>query len=271
MIDISLVTVAKNNLAGLEKTYESILNQDIDLKRIEWIVKDSASTDGTADFLSRVEARKCLPNFIRDDSPDQSLYDGMNIGMTHMTGKYVLFLNSGDYLHAPDVLSRTAEVIMEYSDNRPTFLFGHDLVKNIDGQFVLRKARDVSYLWHSLPCSHQAIFYNTGHIGNIRYNLKYPICADYQFTLEIYKHHYKGHRNLNFIVPVFVAGGHAIQHRLQLCEEAYMIKKEINHTPLLVRSFSFLAGYTNNILMHNFPKFYTLHRRFFDKMVDNPN
>jgi hypothetical protein len=70
---------------------------------------------------------------------------------------------------------------------------------------------------------------------------------------------------------VFEAGGHALQKRFQLCEEAYIIKKEIAGTPFLIRSFSFLAGYVNNILMHYFPRGYNLHRRILDKMIANPD
>jgi putative colanic acid biosynthesis glycosyltransferase len=271
MIDISIISVAKNNQAGLKKTYQSIIRQDIDFNKIEWVVKDAASTDQTAEWLRETEKEKKLPNFTWDSSMDKGLYDGMNIALSLAKGQYVLFLNSGDYLYTNDVLSKTVAVIRENHDNLPTFLLGDDIVDNIDKRFIFRKARDIQYLWHSLPCSHQAIFYNKSHIGNIRYNLNYPICGDYQFTLEIYRNNYHGHKHLGFIVPVFEAGGHAIRKRLQLCEEAYLIKKEIAGTPFLIRSFSFAAGYINNILMHYFPRGYHIHRRFLDKIIANPN
>ncbi len=268
---ISIISVAKNNLPGLEKTYRSIASQDIDFTRIEWVVKDAASTDHTVEWLKLLEKEKKLPNFTWNSSPDEGLYDGMNIGMSLSKGQYILFLNSGDYLYTNDVLSKTAAVISENRDNLPTFLFGDDIVDNIDKKFIFRKARDINYLWHSLPCSHQAIFYNSSHIGAVKYNLRYKICGDYQFTIEIYKNSYQGHKHLGFIVPVFEAGGHAIQQRLQLCEEAYVIKKEILGLPFLIRSFSFMAGYFNNILMHYFPRSYHVHRRLLDKFVANPD
>jgi len=270
MIWISIISVAKNNQAGLEKTYRSIISQDINLNEIEWIVKDASSIDQTIRFLSEIENEKHLPNFRWDSSDDRSLYDGMNIAMTYMTGLYVIFLNSGDYFYSSDILSKTLTVIRNCHMELPTFLLGDDIVNNIDGRFIFRKARNINYLWHSLPCSHQAIFYNTAHIGEIKYNLKYKICGDYQFTLEIYKKYYKSHKHLGFVVPVFEAGGHAIQQRLQLCEEAYDIKKEIAMTPFLIRSFSFIAGYINNIMMHYFPRCYNAYRKLMDKFIANP-
>ncbi|MEI6435468.1 MAG: glycosyltransferase [Bacteroidota bacterium] len=271
MIYISIISVAKNNRAGIEKTYQSIINQDIDLTQIEWIVKDAASTDQTIEKLREIEEEKRLVNFRWNSSTDAGLYDGMNIGMSYMTGLYALFLNSGDYLYSNDVLTKTVAVIRENEVNLPTFLLGDDIVDNIDGKFIFRKARALSYLWHSLPCSHQAIFYNSRHIGEVRYNLKYKICADYQFTLEIYRNNHKSHKHLGFVVPVFQAGGHAIKQRLQLCEDAYYIKKDITGTSFPVRSFSFIVGYFNNILMHYFPRCYFFYRRLMDKYIANPN
>jgi putative colanic acid biosynthesis glycosyltransferase len=225
MISISILSVAKNNRAGIEKTYRSIISQDIDPHEIEWIVKDAGSDDQTRELLQQIEKEGVLPNFKWDSSPDRGLYDGMNIAMDMATGLYALFLNSGDYLYENDILSRTAAVIRDHGNALPTFLLGDDIVHNINGQFIYRKARDIGYLWHSLPCSHQAIFYNMAHAGDIRYNLKYRICGDYQFTLEIYKNRYKSHKHLRYVVSVFEAGGHAVQQRLKLSKEAYIIKK----------------------------------------------
>ncbi len=271
MIDISVISVTKDNLEGLKRTWASLISQDINLDAIEWIVKDGVSRDGTIEFLKEVEQKGILKNFRWVSGPDQSLYDAMNIAMSMMSGRYVQFLNAGDYYHSVNVLSRTIAIMDEYDyENAPTFFYGDDLVENIDGNFVLRRARDIGYLWHSLPCSHQAIFYNTAHIGDVRYNVKYRICADYQFTYEIYKTNYHGYRLLNYIVPIFVAGGHALQQRLKLCQEAYDIKKEISDIPMIMRSFSFAAGYANNVMMHHIPRLYNMHRRLMDRFISNP-
>ena len=50
---ITIVTVCKNNLAGLRATESSIRSQSD--RGFEWVVIDGASTDGTNEYLSGLD------------------------------------------------------------------------------------------------------------------------------------------------------------------------------------------------------------------------
>lgn len=89
---LSIVTVVYNNLAGLEVTYNSLAPQ-LTLQD-EWIVVDGGSTDGTVEFLRRLNQA----NLTWSSEQDLGIYDAMNKGAYRAKGTYLLFLNSGDEL-----------------------------------------------------------------------------------------------------------------------------------------------------------------------------
>ncbi len=48
---VSIITINRNNLAGLEATYQSIASQSY--KDFEWVVIDGGSTEGDREFLEQ--------------------------------------------------------------------------------------------------------------------------------------------------------------------------------------------------------------------------
>ena len=95
---LSIITVNHNDLAGLRKTRDSILSQTF--QDFEWIVVDGDSTDGGKDFIQ--EHQEEMAWWCSEQ--DNGIYNAMNKGIEHAQGEYLLFLNSGDTLSAPDTL-----------------------------------------------------------------------------------------------------------------------------------------------------------------------
>ncbi len=130
MIKLSIITINRNNADGLRKTMESVFAQTC--RDFEYIVVDGASTDGSIDVIKEYSTRLVTHNpspitFTWVSEPDTGIYNAMNKGIEIVSGKrvvnsfnrsersedknkesaeYCLFLNSGDYLIAPDVLER---------------------------------------------------------------------------------------------------------------------------------------------------------------------
>jgi putative colanic acid biosynthesis glycosyltransferase len=104
---LSVVTVVRNDLPGLERTHASLAEQV--LRDFEWILIDGASTDAT-----RARASELLAEGIARgvSEPDTGIYDAMNKGLRLARGSHVLFLNAGDRLLGPDSLAR-ARTAME--------------------------------------------------------------------------------------------------------------------------------------------------------------
>lgn len=112
---VSVVTVCFNPLkAGrkelLLKNLDSVqAQQDICL---EHLIIDGNSTDGTLELL---EAYNNANHDIRILSrPDSGIYEAMNRGIALARGKYVIFLNSDDYFHHPQGMSRSVARIEEF-------------------------------------------------------------------------------------------------------------------------------------------------------------
>ncbi|MBO0939414.1 glycosyltransferase [Fibrella sp. HMF5335] len=117
---ISIITITYNAERFLERTISSIAGQERCVLGVdyEYIIVDGASKDSTLSIIRQHE--KQLTRWVSE--PDRGLYDAMNKGLYLATGDYVWFMNAGDEIHDPAVLSklltaiRTTHADIYYSD-----------------------------------------------------------------------------------------------------------------------------------------------------------
>jgi glycosyltransferase involved in cell wall biosynthesis len=110
---ISAVTVCLNAASVIEATVRSVLAQDY--PRVEYLVVDGGSTDGTVDIIRKYSARIAA----MASAPDSGVYDAMNKAIDMASGDYLLFLNAGDVFASPHVLgvaARNADADVVYGD-----------------------------------------------------------------------------------------------------------------------------------------------------------
>jgi glycosyltransferase involved in cell wall biosynthesis len=88
---LTIVTVNKNNGAGLRRTLQSV-SEHVDKSLIECVVVDACSSDASIGIVR--EFQNIVDVFISED--DEGPYDGMNKGLNCASGQFVYFLNSGD-------------------------------------------------------------------------------------------------------------------------------------------------------------------------------
>jgi glycosyltransferase involved in cell wall biosynthesis len=104
---ITIVTIARNALADLQRTVESVRSQLDDAT--EYLIIDGASTDGTVEYLAAIDQRG-----IRSVSePDAGISDAMNKGIWMAKGEWVMHLHAGDTL-LPGALSVLHQLVREY-------------------------------------------------------------------------------------------------------------------------------------------------------------
>ena len=93
---LSIITINFNNASGLRKTLESVRIQSY--LNYEHIIIDGGSSDGSVDvikeFLSDASYAKHLSFWCSEK--DTGIYNAMNKGIRHASGKYIAILNSGD-------------------------------------------------------------------------------------------------------------------------------------------------------------------------------
>jgi glycosyltransferase involved in cell wall biosynthesis len=121
---ISIITPSYNQAAFIEQTVRSVLLQDY--ARLEYIVMDGGSTDGTLEVL-----RRYAPWLQWTSAPDGGQADAINQGLRRATGQVVAYLNSDD-LYWPGALSRVAQFLAE----RPEVgvVYGDCLVIDAEGR-----------------------------------------------------------------------------------------------------------------------------------------
>ncbi|MCB2220107.1 MAG: glycosyltransferase [Bacteroidetes bacterium] len=214
----SVITICRNNLEELKTTFFSIKNQTF--RDFEWIVVDGNSTDGTKNWLHHNRLAKW-----RSES-DQGIFDAMNKGLERANGKYLIFMNSGDQFVGEEVLDKVYDAAMD--NNMPGFIYGDSLDVDENKVEHYRTAKDFTLNWRGMITQHQAMFFNRNAIGDIRYQLRFPITGDYAFISEILKKLDDGEiLKINFPVCKFEMGGTNEQQRIRALKEDLQIRREI--------------------------------------------
>lgn len=177
MTGFSIVTVARENLAGLQATWKSVrAQQGADF---EWIVIDGGSRDGSADWLAALADLR-----VRYGSePDEGIYHAMNKGAELARGDYLLFLNAGDSLAAPSVLRDVRERLTE---TLPDILYG-DSYESGPACDLLKPARRPEAVRFVMFTHHQAIFYRRGALPAPPYDVSYRLAADWVLTARMFR------------------------------------------------------------------------------------
>ncbi len=230
---LSVITVAFRNHDGVVKTWQSLahLAREKGIE-FEWIVVDGGSADGTAEFLENLNGEYNL-RYISEK--DRGIYDAMNKGITLAQGKFAIFLNSGDIFHA-DV----GQFVRQLADKKENAMYiGDALLDFGDGTKVRRSAKRGWYIYHSLPASHQAIFFPLMGLKNYPYDLQYRVSSDYALAARLYKKGYKFER-IPGLVSEFSMGGVSTSNNLELCRDARNVQRNILRVPGVLAELSYL-------------------------------
>jgi glycosyltransferase involved in cell wall biosynthesis len=171
---LTIVTVVFNGKNLIDKTIESVITQDY--PKIEYIIIDGSSTDGTSDIIRQYEER--LSIFISE--PDEGIYDAMNKAIKRASGEFIIFLNCGDVFASTKAISIAMSGIRLGTDQ---IIFCH----------WLRQASN-NLLLHCRPMlekglfNHQAVIYSrhihTWHGDYV--NVKGFTTADYFFFATLF-------------------------------------------------------------------------------------
>ena len=218
----SIVVVSLNPGERLKKTLDSIVNQTF--TDYEVILKDGGSTDGSLDELQQNGYFKDKKQIVIQQKKDKSIYDGMNQALSMVKGKYIQFLNCGDYFYSNTVLDEVAEFIenekkktsdtlgntaaakgsqKESADTiqqKPLIFYGNQYNQMQDT--VVYSAPEINDFtcYRNVPC-HQVCFYDYRLFVKRAYELQYKVRADYEhFLYSIYEENAKG-----IFMPIIIA------------------------------------------------------------------
>ncbi len=178
----SIIVVSLNAGDKLTETIESIRKQTF--ADYEVVVKDGGSKD---DSLAQLELKMLdYPQELRERirifrEKDSSIYDGMNQGIEKACGRYLYFLNCGDYFYDHKVLESIAEHIER--DTTGARIFYGDIYDALRGNVVASNPKINGFAcYRCLPC-HQACVYDRSLFEKRGYEPGYRVRADYEHFL----------------------------------------------------------------------------------------
>jgi len=103
-LKISVVTSVWNRASTIGDAIKSVQAQGYG--KIEHVIQDGGSTDGTLDVI-----RDMAPDASLVSERDHGIYDGINRGISRATGDVIGLMHSDDYFADPSVLSRVATLL----------------------------------------------------------------------------------------------------------------------------------------------------------------
>jgi len=176
---LSIITITYNNFEELRATLSSVPESD----EIESVVINGGDCKLTRDYLSARGGK-----FV--SGQDSGISDAFNKGIDNSSGKYIMYLNSGDILLNPEYLFRAVKFLEE----NPELYFTHTNLLFTDSLGVtLQMKPSMKNIGRGMPYFHpgmicrRELFSITG-----KFNTGYRIAMDYDLAVRIHKHGLKG-------------------------------------------------------------------------------
>ncbi len=234
MSKISIITINYNDLKGLKKTFNSIVNQSN--KDFEYLVIDGGSSDGSKEFIEQNSDK--LAYWISEK--DSGIYNAMNKGIKAASGEYILFLNSGDFLVDDTIIDRVLKII----DGKEEIYYGNLFCSQNGNRISLWSPPDVLsfsyFLDYSLP--HPASFIKRNLFEKyFLYSENLKIISDWEFFIFCICKMNVSYKHIDLIVSDFDFEGVS---SLKENENKISSEKEIvikKHFPLFTEDIKVLV------------------------------
>lgn len=238
----SIIVVCRNAGEKLNKTIGSIRRQTTD--DYEIVVQDGFSTDGSVERLAVENTRDNLKIYREKDT---GIYDAMNMAVAHASGRYLFFLNCGDYFQDETVLERVKEEIVRTGGGKGPKIFYGNIFERATGALVMSNPKiDEFACYRNVPC-HQACFYDRRLLKKRGFRTCYQVRADYEHFLWCY---YKAHAKM-YYMPVTVASyeGNGFSEtrenkRRSLVEHAHIVEKYMSRKQIIKYRLILLATFS---------------------------
>lgn len=114
-IILSIITPTYNRAHLLRKCFDSLKQQTVD--NFEWIIVDDGSTDNTKEVVEDIFSSAGTMNIQYVYKKNGGKHTAMNASHPYIKGKYVLILDSDDYL-TPDATEKVLKGWKEYQNNQ---------------------------------------------------------------------------------------------------------------------------------------------------------
>ncbi len=174
---VSIITIVFNGVQEIEQTILSVLNQKN--VKIEYIVIDGGSTDGTLDIIKKFKDK--IDIVISEH--DYGIYDAINKGINLATGALIGLIHCGDY-YTTDAISTVYENFLE---TKASIIYGDIIIIDEVDKQIIKKTKKSNHrlLKKKMSIYHQSTFISHEcYLRNGLYITNFKISADYDLLLN---------------------------------------------------------------------------------------
>jgi glycosyltransferase involved in cell wall biosynthesis len=192
---LSIITINYNDVNGLEKTINSVINQTF--QDFEYIIIDGGSSDKSIELIHSNIDR--INYWVSEK--DSGVFNAMNKGIKVANGTYLLFLNGGDVLNGDSAL----QDFISSPDFEGDIIYG-DYKFDIGGKVYPDILTPLFFIKSSLP--HQSTFFKSHVFDEMGYyDESYKIVADRAFYIKCFLRDKYKFKHINYPLSIFDLSG----------------------------------------------------------------
>lgn len=215
---LSIIVPVYNAAKSISQTLHSICALPKD--QVEIIVIDGESNDEThtiiAEFLERIDHLIV--------AKDKGVYDAMNKGIKIASGKWMMFFGADDVLEDRSLLLKMIQQPLGEARLRIAGVKNTDADHSRTPDFYPPRW-DKSLFWRN-TAHHQGILYHRSLFDQRKYELRYPILADYHLNLKLFQEGIKAELFPETLV-ISKAQGLSKRFTMELYQEEWRVKKDV--------------------------------------------
>ena len=244
---LSIITVIKSPAEGFEKTYDSVLREFGGCDDVEYLIKE---WDATAEWTESIQSDENAHGLTirKVHGNDSGVFDGMNQSIAAAKGKWVVFLNAGDWL-AKGFGAKCLEFLKAHASCDFIYCDGVT-VDAEDGREFLRCAPDdlqLSDFLHYAPILHPCLLVKRSFLTQRLFDLRYDLAADFDLMVELVARGLIGMR-LSMVGSFILSGGLSEQRRVRGKRQA--LSSLLSNAPNLGFKVKSYAAYLRFLCRH---------------------
>ncbi len=254
--ELSIVTICYNCKDDLSKTLNSVENQilleDNIYKRIEYLVVDGSSTDGTLNiaFGWKETTRHNGIDIVICSEKDDGIYDAMNKGISLANGKWVLLLNAGDTFHSEKCL----DSLMSFLGHETNDIVYANYCRVNEYGVRFTTIQNLDVIEQTMIFCHQATIVQKKLYEEYVYDLSYRLVADYAFFLKSYLNN-KKFSYFDYFLIDYDVNGESAKQMLNTYKEIRKVRKDLLGNKLgIVDNAYYIMGLIKRFILSHMPQ-----------------
>ena len=185
---ISVIVAVYNGAKTLQRCIDSVSDQTYPNKEI--IIIDGGSTDGTVEIIRSNQDK--ITYWISE--PDSGIYNAWNKALDHVSGDWIYFLGSDDYLWDNNVFEEIMPHMLKAESQEILLVYGQVAMVTADNEINYIEGMPWEHIWRNAivdgicTFAHQGMFHHHSLFELYgRFDESFKIIGDYELLIRAFK------------------------------------------------------------------------------------